>query len=324
MTKKDVIHISVLCGLFFIGFFGTAHIYGEGVEPVSVMPLIQDTTSTLLFVGDILLARDVERQINTHSDFSFPFQHIASTTRAADFMFGNLEGAMSDRGINQGSIYSFRDDPRTVEGLLFAGFDALSLANNHIFDWGREALRDTVVHLNSAGIKTVGAGGDAVEANAPLLIDAKDAKVALIAFTNLYPKSFEATGTITGISKFDEGEILEKIRALRTTADIVVLSIHWGNEYETSASNEQKRLGRMFIDAGADIVVGHHPHVVQELEQYKNGWIAYSLGNFIFDQNFSDETRTGDMLEVRLKNKRIESVSEKTIMINDEYQPFME
>ena len=87
------------------------------------------------------------------------------------------------------------------------------------------------------------------------------------------------------------------------------------------ANEEQKRLGKMFIDAGADIVVGHHPHVVQELEQYKNGWIVYSLGNFIFDQNFSEETNTGVMLEVKLKNKRIEGVNEKIITINSEYQP---
>ncbi|MEK7089479.1 MAG: CapA family protein, partial [Patescibacteria group bacterium] len=316
MTRRAIIHTSILCGLFFVGFFGVALTYGEGTEPIESAMVARDTTSTLLFVGDIMLSRDVDRQIKKHNDFTFPFWNIASTTRDADFVFGNLEGPVSDKGENQGSIYSFRDDPKTIEGLRFAGFDALSLANNHIFDWGRIALTDTVSRLNGVDIKTVGAGKNEAEANAPLIVNVKDTKIALLAFTNLYPESFWAKSDTAGISRFAENEIAEKIKELRKVADVVVVSMHWGEEYETRANAEQQRLGRVFIDAGTDIVVGHHPHVVQELEHYKNGWIAYSLGNFIFDQNFSDETRTGAMLEVKLKNKHIESVRERIITIN--------
>lgn len=321
MTGRQIIHTSILCGLFFTGFLGIALTYGEVVKTPESPRIILDTTSTLLFVGDIMLSRDVARQIRQHNDFSFPFRLIASTTRSADFVFGNFENPISDKGKEQGSIYSFRADPRAIEGLRYAGFNAVSLANNHIFDWGRNALSDTIARVNGAGIQTVGAGRNETEANVPRIIDVKGVTIGLLAFTNLYPKSFWATEGIAGISRFEEGEIFEKIKQLRAHVDIIVVSMHWGNEYELRANKTQKILGRALIDAGADIVVGHHPHVVQELEQYTHGWIAYSLGNFIFDQNFSNETRTGAMLEINIKNKHIESVNEQMVKINDYYQP---
>lgn len=318
---RKAIHILFLCGSLFLVLIFVTRSYGEDVSTAVIPRASIEVTSTLLFVGDIMLSRDVTRQINQHRDAVFPFRYIASTTRSADFTFGNLESSISNKGENQGSIYSFRANPSVIEGLLYAGFDTLSLANNHSFDWGREALADTVARLSNSGISVVGAGRNEEEANAPRIVNVKDAKIALIAFTNLYPKSFEAERIHAGVSKFNEAEIVQKIKTLHNSADIVVVSMHWGDEYELHANELQKKLGKEFIDAGADIVVGHHPHVVQELEKYKNGWIAYSLGNFIFDQNFSEETRIGAMLEVNIKNKQIENVRERMIRISDEYQP---
>ncbi len=293
----------------------------------------QEKPITLLFAGDIMLSRGVANQIKKHQDVRWPFLKIATTTREADLTFGNLEGPISDRGENQGSIYSFRSSPEVIEGLSFAGFDVLSLANNHIWDWGKDALIDTITMLEHSGLKGVGAGENYQEANAPVIKEigstgSSQVKVAFLAYTDLYPKSLEAHSTSSGqatpgISSFELEKAKTDIQQLKSLklADIIVVSFHWGEEYKTEANESQKRIARELIDAGADLIIGHHSHVVQEIEQYQNGWIAYSLGNFIFDQNFSKETVEGLMLEVVIKNKKISEVSPIKIKINSAFQP---
>ncbi len=310
-----------VCGLLIAGLYarhteGERNKAGEAAEPEKIV-----ATSTIYFTGDVMLSRDVARQMKLHNDFSFPFRLIASSTRGADLTIGNLEGPISDRGVNQGSIYSFRDDPRVVAGLSFAGFDAMVLANNHIADWGRVALSDTVSILNNGGIRTIGAGRNEEEANNAFIVDIKGTKVAIVAYTNLYPNSFSAYGSTPGISHSSEEVMTTTVRGLRAKADVIVVAMHWGEEYETHSNAYQERIGRMLIDAGADLVVGTHPHVVQEIERYKNGWIAYSLGNFVFDQNFSDEVRNGIIVRLTIGDRHNLAIDEIPISINSYYQP---
>lgn len=275
----------------------------------------------LLFVGDIMLDRGVGRQIKINNDAVYPFRFVAEEISKADLAFGNLESPISSRGRNQGSIYSFRADPMVVEGLKFAGFDVLSLANNHIWDWGREALEDTVALLEEANISPVGAGRNALEANKPVIREIKNKKIAFLAYTDLYPKGLWATDYIPGISHSDLDEVVSRIKNLKPKVDLVVVSMHWGDEYKTQANEEQKFIGRRLIDAGADLVIGHHPHVVQEIEYYKDGIIVYSLGNFIFDQNFSEETMTGLALQVEIGDKNILKAIPIQVKISPTFQP---
>ncbi|MFA6364911.1 MAG: CapA family protein [Candidatus Paceibacterota bacterium] len=281
----------------------------------------EQKNTTLLFTGDVMLSRSVGKKINEMNDVTFPFLLIASTTRAADMLIGNLEGPISLRGRNQGSIYSFRANPQTIQGLTFAGFRVMSLANNHIWDWGRDALSDSVSLLRESGILTVGAGRNEEEANAPLVVEVKKNRIGLLSYTNLYPKSLNAEGNTPGISAFNEERVREAIKNLKQSADIAVVLIHWGDEYKTKSNNEQQRLAHAFIDAGADLVVGTHPHVSEEVEQYHNGWIAYSLGNFVFDQTFSEETRRGTMFAATVKDAKLVNVVSIPIRINDNFQP---
>ena len=278
---------------------------------------------SLLFTGDIMLSRGVANQIEKHNDYKYPFLKIAETIKSADLSFGNLEGPISARGANQGSQYSFRDDPRVVEGLKFAGFDILSVANNHIFDWGQEALMDTLSIAHDNGIETVGAGENFEKANMPVIKNISGTKIAFLAYTNLYPESLGARKNKPGISSFDIERIKKEIAEMKNsqTADIVVVSFHWGDEYQTKANNSQKNIAHSLIDAGADLIIGHHPHVIQEIERYQNGWIAYSLGNFIFDQNFSEETKTGLILKAKIQNKKITDIEQIKIKINGTFQP---
>ncbi|MEK7658070.1 MAG: CapA family protein [Patescibacteria group bacterium] len=285
----------------------------------------QQKEINIVFVGDIMLGRGVENIWRKYGDSRFSFLKIAGEINRADLAFGNLEGPISERGTNHKIKYSFRFASETVDGLKFAGFDVLSLANNHIFDWGRDAIEDTVSILKTNGIESVGAGKDYLEANNPVIKEIGDIKIAFFAYSNLEPNAqvFEATKDKAGRSSFDSERIKEEIYAVKQLeiADIVIVSFHWGEEYQQRSNKKQQEIGRSLVESGADLIVGHHPHVVQEIERYKNGWIAYSLGNFIFDQNFSEETMKGLLLKVKIQNKKIIEVEPIEVKINDSFQP---
>lgn len=290
--------------------------------------LVRGKTATLIFVGDIMLSRGVAWSIGKYGggDVRHPFLKIADTMRSADLAFGNLEGPISSRGKNQGSEYSFRANPKVIEGLTFAGFDVLSVANNHIWDWGSEALEDTVDLLSENGIKPVGAGRNFDEANQPAIFSVGSTRIAFLAYTTLYPQSLEATAEHPGISSFRQEKAASEIKKIKESkiADLVIVSLHWGEEYATQASEEQKTIAHALVDAGADLIIGHHPHVVQEVERYKNSWIAYSLGNFVFDQGFSKETMEGLVLKVSVRNKKISAVEAVKTKISREFEPYIE
>jgi len=276
---------------------------------------------SLLFVGDIMLSRDIAKKIQINGDQKFPFLSVAEKLSGADIAVGNLEGPISSRGRNQGSKYSFRANPEVIEGIQYAGFDLFSLANNHIFDWGRDALEDTMLILSSSSINFSGVGKNYEDANRVTVIKKKGYLVGFLSFTNLYPKTLFATDKKSGISEYDEKKILERIIAIRKEVDVVVVLLHWGNEYETNSNNTQKKFARELIDVGADMVVGHHPHVAQEVEKYKNGIIAYSLGNFVFDQGFSKETMNGLALDVKCIEAHTCSAKPIEVLINNDFQP---
>ncbi len=288
---------------------------------------IKDKEITILFVGDIMLDRGVSHQIKKHQDFHYPFLKTAEKISSADIAFGNLEGPISSSGKNQGSIYSFRAAPETIQGLVFAGFDILSLANNHILDWGPEALKDTIILLKENGIDSVGAGINYEEANKPVIKEIKGAKIAFLAYIDFLSPVFEARlsgghkENWPGLSEFNLNKIKGRIKKTKEEADIVIVSMHWGEEYKSRSNKNQQNLAYQLIDAGADLIVGHHPHVVQEIEYYKDKPIFYSLGNFVFDQGFSEETMTGLAIEAKIKDKKIIGIRSIEVKISPTFQP---
>ena len=279
------------------------------------------TPVTLLFVGDIMLSRSVGDTMQFRNDWTWPFTRIASATRLADVAFGNLETTISTRGFTSGCGFCFRANPRVVEGLLYGGFDVLSVANNHIWDYGRPAFDDTIAILASNGMQVVGGGRTLDGARGPVVVTVRGTKIAYLAYTDILPPSSQATATLSGANRYDALRMAEDIVHSRTLADVVIVSFHTGTEYEALHNTTQERIYRAAIDAGADLIVGHHPHVVQDIEQYKNKWIVYSLGNFIFDQNWSLATRQGMMLDVVVENGSITSLATRSIDISTQYQP---
>jgi len=284
---------------------------------------------TLMLVGDIMLDRGVEYMVEKYDDgdFKFPFLKIADELKKADILFGNLEGPISDKGTKVGSIYSFRNDPKAIEGLSYAGFDVISLANNHAFDYGREALEDTFLRLKTAGIDYVGAGfneGEAYGGSTPVIKEIEGTKIGFLAYTNLGPETWKATERNSGIAWINENDfekIKKDIENAKSQADILIVSLHSGEEYLSELTQFQIEFSKAAIDSGANIIIGHHPHDIQRNEKYKDCWIFYSLGNFVFDQAFSEKTMQGQIVEVLIENGKIKEVIPKEVKINNYFQP---
>jgi len=303
----------------------------------STAPLVGENNPqgqiVLMFVGDIMLSRSVGEKMKKENNWNWPFLNIAETIKKADLLFGNLEGPISDKGANVGSIYSFRADPRVVEGLTFSGFDVLSVANNHMFDWSRIALEDTLKRLKDSGISYTGAGLNEKEAHSPTIKevqvnDGSKIKIAFLGYCSEGSQYWAATADRSGISWLEENKLKEDIIAAKNQANILIVSMHSGEEYKTWPNSSQRFFSQLAIDSGADLVIGHHPHVLQPVEQYKNGYIAFSLGNFVFDQTFSPQTKESVVLKVVVENPstdseqvvKIKSVEQLKAEISNDFQ----
>ena len=276
----------------------------------------------LLFAGDIMLDRGVESSIlkNGNGDFSFIFSK-ADFLKKADIVFANLEGPISDKGQDAGNTYSFRFRVDVADALRQAGFDVLSLANNHMADWGKEAFEDTFGWLERSGVIGIGAGRNKKEASEVKILESNGLKIGFLAFSDVGPNWLGATASSSGVLLASVQNFDEIIKNASEKTDALAVSFHFGKEYQKVSNARQKYLARRAIDNGAKIVVGHHPHVAQEIEKYKDGVIAYSLGNFIFDQYFSEDTMSGMVLEIELEGKEIKSVVPKTVKLNKFFQP---
>jgi len=286
--------------------------------------MVEETQVTLIAVGDIMLGnhplcigRGVGAKIKKRGP-TFPFLKVASTLKEGDVVFGNLEAVLSDSGMDRKrlSSVSMRATPEAVEGLTYAGFNILSLANNHILEHGQEALFETMNTLSQHKVKCVGVNTDMAKAREPLVVDVKGIKIAFLAYCLIPDKT-------AYISINDSEEICIDVRKAKSQADVVVVSLHWGNEFIEKPSLSQIRLAHQIIDAGADVILGHHPHVLQGVESYKGAIIAYSLGNFIFDSIFLEETKSSVILECRLSKEGVVGYKLLPTYTDDEYVPHL-
>lgn len=276
---------------------------------------------TLLAVGDIMLSRNVEQKMIAKNDWKYPFEKTSDITSSADLTFGNLETTiLKGDAVKSGSFY-FRTDPKAVEGLQSAGFDVLSLANNHMMNFSREGIDSTIKNLDAAGISHAGAGLSEDAIYQPVIREVKGIKFGFLAYSYSNDEVTDKKGGIYGVAEMDVEKMKTQVASLRKIADVVVVSMHAGTEYATEPSGAQVKFARAAVDAGADLVIGHHPHVVETFEKYKSGYIIYSLGNFVFDQMFSDETRLGTMAKITFDGNKIAKVDFIPIKIFDYAQP---
>ena len=245
-----------------------------------------DSVLRFVFAGDVLLSDHVlaayERGGGIRGVVDEELQAVIDTS---DIFMVNEEFPFSDRGSAAADKqYTFRLPPEKVSMFHELGIDIVSLANNHALDFGTDALLDTCRTLDEAGIYRVGAGKNLEEAKQPVILEIKGKKIGFLGASRVIPEgSWNASSTKPGmLTTYDPALLLEEIKKVRETCDYVIVYVHWGIERHDRPEEYQRSLGQQYIDAGADIVIGSHPHVLQGLEYYKGKPIVYSLGNFVF------------------------------------------
>lgn len=262
-----------------------------------VFSLAQEGDITLTAVGDILLARFIEQKMRKTGDYTYPFANVKDFLGMTDLTFGNLETPFFPGKTTPNESTTFRADPESIAGLTTSGFDLVSIANNHTMNYRVPGLTKTLEVLRAANIKAVGGAENKAAAHTPVIVEVKNKKIAFLAYNdpNIAPRYHgEATDVQPGIAKMEIDQVQKDITAAKSLdADIIIVSMHAGIEYRKEPTQFQKDFAHAAVDAGASVVIGHHPHIVQEVERYGKGIIMYSLGNFVFDQLFSEDVKTG-------------------------------
>lgn len=245
---------------------------------------------SLIAVGDFLLDRNVGNRMKEINDYYFPIRNTKDLLESADITFCNVECPICEGrkiGITE---TSFRADPETVQTLVYGGFDIVSLANNHTMNFGGDCLVKTFSYLNEAGIDYVGAGSNFEDSHKPLIKTINVITLAFMAYndSDVVPSYYFANENSPGTNKMDIPQLQRDVEKIHNgeygNVDLIILSMHSGTEYTAIPNQRQIQFARAAVDAGVDIVLGHHPHNVQHIEQYKGKYIIYSMGNFVLDQ----------------------------------------
>lgn len=269
----------------------------------------------LLLGGDVMLSRYVGLAAHRRNDPLWPFRKIADQFRSADLAFVNLESPFADKGPYFENRMVFRAHPSLIEGLRFAGIDVVSTANNHARDAGGSGLEFTLRLLAKHGIHAAGTGLDAEAARRGVVIASKAVRFGFLAYT--YDQSNgNWPQPDPRVAMMDAGAAAADIASMRSRADVVIVSMHAGWEYVSRPNAQQIRFARAAIDAGAAVVVGHHPHIIQPVEQYGRGLILYSLGNLIFDQAQRKGVRQGAVAELVFEGATIQSCRLREVVMN--------
>jgi poly-gamma-glutamate synthesis protein (capsule biosynthesis protein) len=290
-------------------------------------------TIRLVFTGDMNLGRCVAKASIRMEDFTFPFHLVAERLSKADLTIGSLDGTISDESVYMPCPESTNliGPAGMIDGLKLAGFDVVSVATNHIKDcgsWGYDcngrSFQDTLTFLQSAGIHPVGAGATLIESRRPVILEVRGIRFAFLALNQIDERVW-ATETQPGTAPLSQAtleQIKSDIRQARSDADVVIVLPQWGVEYAIQPEEYQMEWAAEFVKAGATLVVGNHPHIVQPVEVLQSGVAFYALGNFVFDQGH-DYRRESIVVEATFRGSHLESWETVPVSINYyTYQPF--
>lgn len=300
IIRKSVVFISLIglvsatgAAVFFFNFSKSQEelaAFQGIVEESFKEAVIRVWSKDIIFTGDIMLDRSVELQMKKHG-FTYPFEKITELTKGYDIVFGNLEGPINRVAQEfPGDRMRFSFDIRTIEGLTLAGFNLLSLANNHTLNTNESGLAETREILKENSIDYLGHPISCLKESA-----LEKQGIVFLGFNTTYPFNCSLEEILDAVKQTSQ-EMPDRF---------LIVSLHWGKEYEPTSSLWQRSLAHQMIDQGADLIIGHHPHVVQEIEEYQGRLIFYSLGNFVFDQYFSLETQQGLVVSLTIYPKKI-------------------
>jgi poly-gamma-glutamate synthesis protein (capsule biosynthesis protein) len=312
----------------------------DGVDPLrrpAAYPLTAPgdappPVTTVAITGDVMLGRRVGARLAQVGDPGAALRPMARRLAAADLTVGNLESTLSTAGAPRQGGDSFGASPSVREGLRAAGFDVLSLANNHTGDYGPRALVRTVRRVRSGGFEPVGAGADLARASRPVVVERNGVTFGIVAFDAIGETPAAGPGRPgalrvrmqprTGpLVQADLDRVTGIVRDLRSRVDVVMVLPHWGTQYTRDTVRDQRVVARALVDAGADVVAGGHPHWVQGVELVRGGLVAYSLGNFVFDMDFMRETQEGAVLELTFWGSELKGARFVPVVIGPDFAP---
>lgn len=284
----------------------TSSVVSSQAEETSSSEVEVIPVGTILFAGDTMLARTIGEKIEQGVD---PFEQVSGQLASADLTVVNLETAVTTSGSpTPGKLFTFNAPVSSLSLLSKHGIDVVSLANNHAGDYGVEGLESMLDLLNEYDLNYIGAGLTLGEAGEPYYFTTGDTDVAIFAYSNVETPYIAATETQPGLNWMSGPDSFSQISIAKQRADVVIVFPHWGYEYQTDHSSEQEVLGHAMIESGADLVIGGHPHVRQDEEEYLHGKIIYSIGNFVFDSMVGPETSRGNLVEVTVSEGEITSI----------------
>jgi poly-gamma-glutamate capsule biosynthesis protein CapA/YwtB (metallophosphatase superfamily) len=306
----------------------------QRILPVRLTPPQPEVSkrTTLIFTGDINLGRCVAAASIRAGDYTHPFRHVAEKLSSADITVGSLDGSLSDESPPQDCPQSMNliGPQNMIQGLQFAGFDVITVATNHVKDCGEEGFLcgnqsffDTLNTLSQAGIQPVGGGINLSEARKPVMIEKHGVRFAFLGIDQINDRVW-ATEDHPGVTPLSS-ETIEQIKAditsARAVADVVIVLPQWGTEYAARPDEIQRQWAQEMTNAGATLIIGNHPHIIQPMESFANGTVFYALGNFVFDQG-QNFRREGMVVEATFNGTQLESIQLLPVDINYyTYQP---
>lgn len=259
---------------------------GRTAEPVPIR---------IVTSGDLMLGSWIEQTVRQNG-WDYPFANLDSILTDADIVFANLEAPLGKGGVPYEKTYTFQVSPDLVDVLHAGKVNMVSLANNHILDYGGDVLGETLNVLKKNWIFHSGAGANLHEARKPAIMQVNGKRIAVASYSLTFPEEFWATDSTPGTCFPHHTFYYDDIRKFKQENDLLIVSFHWGAELMTTPKEYQVKLAHRTINAGADLIVGHHPHVIQGIEIYKGKIIAYSLGNYIFG-SYSEKVRESMLLK---------------------------
>jgi poly-gamma-glutamate capsule biosynthesis protein CapA/YwtB (metallophosphatase superfamily) len=290
------------------------------VPPLTIqVPTAQSTpepepsTVTIVAVGDMMLGNWAEDLLDREG-IDYPFTQVGEILRKADIATGNLEGPHCTQGEAMKKTYTFRMPIRFLDAYKNAGFDVVAVSNNHAMDFGSACFLECLSELQKREIKVCGGGKNLAEANRAAVIERNGIKTAFLGYSLTYPKEAWAAPGKPGTVFAERNRLIRAVELASEENDLVVVQFHWGGEGKQDLRDYQSDLARLAIDHGADLIIGHHPHILQGIESYKGKLIFYSLGNFTF-ASYSKRARTSAIAKVTL-DKSGKLVTAEAIPVN--------
>ena len=305
MSKKLFTLIIIILSIFIILFFliisknktisiKLNHFYPKLMRNINVKSV------SILITGDIMLGRSTMTKSLNSGDAAYPFRKVADKLRQVDIVFSNLEGPIVSNCPKIDEGYKFCADPKMIEGLVFSGMDIVNLANNHILNYGKTGLEETKKVLNDNQIKWVGDGNLEI-------IEKNGTKFGFLGFDF--------------VTKTPNEKDFQLVKDSNQKVDLLIVGVHWGNEYSNRVTVLQEQIARKMIENGADMIAGHHPHWAQSVEYINGKPVCYSLGNFVFDQAWSEETKKALVVELVYQGDKLKKIEKMPIYMKNFAQP---